>query len=154
MGSLRIVVVEDDAIIATLFEELLGMMGHQVCASVASEADAVVAARTLSPDLMIVDEWLNPGSGVTAMHTILKSGHVPHVYVTTNIARVRDVDPGAVIVSKPFREAELVNGMRLALSACPRSPGAGTATPAGESHAAPCVFSESAGTVAGLAQDG
>jgi CheY-like chemotaxis protein len=120
MSPLRILVVEDDAIIATLFEELLRMMGHQVCASVASEGDAIVAAQTLAPDLMIVDDRLNPGSGVTAMHTILQTGHVPHVYVTTNESRVRKAFPDAVIVSKPFRETDLVNGMRLALAAPPR----------------------------------
>ena len=117
MTPLRIVVVEDDAIIATLFEELLAIMGHKVCANVASEGEAVAAARTWSPDLIIVDERLGLGSGVAAMCKILQSGFVPHVYVTTHEVRVRDADPDAVIVSKPFREIDLVNGMRLALAA-------------------------------------
>jgi len=119
MRPLRIVVVEDDAIIATLFGDLLAIMGHHVCASVASEGAAVDAAQTWSPDLMIVDERLGLGSGVAAMLTILQSGFVPHVYVTTHEVRVRDIEPNAVIVSKPFREIDLVDGMRQALSAAP-----------------------------------
>ena len=119
MRSLSILVVEDDAMIAMLFEELLRTMGHQVCASVASEGAAIVAARALAPDLMIVDERLSPGSGVTAMHTILTTGHIPHVYVTTNESRIREAFPNAVIVSKPFRESDLVTGMGLALAALP-----------------------------------
>ena len=56
MTPLRILVVEDDAMIAMLFTEMLEGMGHDVCGSVASEAEAVAAARSLAPDLMIVDE--------------------------------------------------------------------------------------------------
>jgi len=119
MNPLRILVVEDDAVIAALFAELLAMLGHQVCATVASEGAAVLAAKVWSPDLMIVDERLGPGSGVSAMLEISRSGHVPHVYVTASSIRVRDIEPDAIIVSKPFRESELLNGMRLALEAAP-----------------------------------
>jgi CheY-like chemotaxis protein len=119
MGPLRILVVEDDAMIAMLFEELLRTMGHQVCASVASEGAAIIAARALAPDLMIVDERLSPGSGITAMHIILTTGHIPHVYVPTDETRVREAFPHAVIVCKPFRESDLVTGMGLALAAPP-----------------------------------
>jgi CheY-like chemotaxis protein len=112
---LRILVVEDDAVIASLFEELLAILGHQVCACVGSEDEAVTAAETHEPDIMIVDERLGAGSGVAAMSTILARGHVPHVYVTGNGAAVRQVQPDAVVVTKPFGEAELVAGMNRAM---------------------------------------
>ena len=44
MKALRVLVVEDDALIAMLLSELLAGMGHDVCATAASEADAVIAA--------------------------------------------------------------------------------------------------------------
>jgi CheY-like chemotaxis protein len=65
MAPLRVLVVEDDAIIAELFEELLGLMGHQVCASAATEAEAIDAAARCNPDLIIVDERLGKGSGAS-----------------------------------------------------------------------------------------
>ena len=89
MKPLRIVVVEDDAVIAYLCGELLESLGHEICACVGCEAEAICAAALHHPDLMIVDERIEGGSGVAAMSAILETGHVPHVYVTGNVARVR-----------------------------------------------------------------
>jgi DNA-binding response OmpR family regulator len=67
MKALRVLVVEDDALIAMLLSELLAGMGHDVCATAASEAEAVIAAIRYDPDLMIVDAGLGRGSGVSAV---------------------------------------------------------------------------------------
>src|SRR5436853_3517200 len=53
MKALRVLVVEDDALIAMLLTEMLAGMGHDVCATAATEADAVSAATRYDPDLMI-----------------------------------------------------------------------------------------------------
>jgi len=119
MTPLRIVVVEDDAIIATLVEELLEVMGHSVCANVATEHGAVAAASRWSPDLMIVDEQLGPGSGVCAMNKILLCGPMPHLFVSTHSLRIRAASANAIIVAKPFREQDLAVGIDLALAAVP-----------------------------------
>ncbi len=124
MTPLRILVVEDDAMIAMLFTEMLEGMGHDVCGSVASEAEAVAAARSLAPDLMIVDERLRIGTGPGAMIEILSRGHVPHLFVTGNPPRVQQVMPGSVVISKPFREAELIAGMNRAMSRAHAKPAA------------------------------
>ena len=63
METLRVLVVEDYALIAMLLSELLASMGHDVCATAASEAEAVIAAARYAPDLMIVDAGLGRGSG-------------------------------------------------------------------------------------------
>ena len=42
METLRVLVVEDYALIAMLLSELLASMGHDVCATAASEAEAVL----------------------------------------------------------------------------------------------------------------
>jgi DNA-binding response OmpR family regulator len=52
MEALRVHVVEDDALIATLLSQLLAGMGHDVCATAATEL-AVVAASRYKPDVMI-----------------------------------------------------------------------------------------------------
>lgn len=44
MKSLRILVVEDDAVIAMLLRELLAGIGHEVCETAANQRDAVAAA--------------------------------------------------------------------------------------------------------------
>ncbi len=113
MTALRIIVVEDDAVIGMLLAETLAGLGHHVCAIEATEAGAVAAAARHGPDLMIVDVHLGSGCGLSAMTTIARAGPVPHVFTTGH----RLVAPlsGAVVLSKPFREADLVRAMERAL---------------------------------------
>jgi CheY-like chemotaxis protein len=66
MKALRVLLIEDNALIAVLLAEQLAEMGHDVCATAATEADAVTAASRYKPDLMIVDAGLGGGSGVSA----------------------------------------------------------------------------------------
>ena len=41
MKALRVLVIQDDALIAILLAELLASMGHDVCATAATAAEAV-----------------------------------------------------------------------------------------------------------------
>ena len=88
-AALRVLVVEDDAIIGALLAEMLEGMGHDVCAVEATEADAVTAAARWRPDLMIVDVRLGEGSGVSAVDEIHRTGPIPHVFVSADIARLQ-----------------------------------------------------------------
>jgi len=115
MAALRVLVVEDDAIIGALLAEMLEGMGHDVCAVEATEADAVTAAARWRPDLMIVDVRLGEGSGVSAVDEIHRAGPVPHVFVSADISRLQSLRPGAAIIQKPYREADLARVIRRAL---------------------------------------
>lgn len=117
MKALRVVVVEDDALIGTLLAETLAGMGHDVRAIATTEADAVAAAVRCRPHLMIVDVGLGDGNGLSAVEAILRSGPVPHVFVTGDTSRVQTLRPDAVVVEKPFREADLAQAIRRALGA-------------------------------------
>ena len=94
MKALRVLVIEDDALIAMLLAELLAGMGHDVCATAATEAEAVIAATRYGPDLMIVDAGLGRGSGVSAVEEILRAGPVAHVFVSGDAERVRRAQAG------------------------------------------------------------
>jgi len=61
LKSLR--VVDDDALIAMLFGEILTGMGHEVCATAADQSETVAATARHKPDLMIVDGALREGNG-------------------------------------------------------------------------------------------
>jgi CheY-like chemotaxis protein len=74
MKALRVLVIEDDALIAILLAELLASMGHDVCATAATAAEAVNAATRYDPDLMIVDAGLGRESGVSVVEEILTPG--------------------------------------------------------------------------------
>eukprot|EP01037_Dinobryon_pediforme_P004309 gene4310-biopygen2579 len=115
---LRILVVDDDAIIATLLAAMLEDIGHVVCGIEATEAGAVAAASRERPDLMIVDALLQGESGVTAMETILRERFVPHVLMSGS--RLGDRGLAQVILRKPFMYAELVEAIgRATAIPCP-----------------------------------
>jgi CheY-like chemotaxis protein len=117
MEALRVLVAEDDALIALLLAELLAGMGHEVCARVATESEAVIAAAHYKPDLMIVDAGLRGGSGISAVEEICRTGPLAHVFISGDAERVRLRQPDAVVVRKPFRQAELARAIEVAWAA-------------------------------------
>ena len=52
MGHLRVLVVEDDALIGSLLSEVLSNMGHHVVAVVITEAGGIEVAALYEPDIM------------------------------------------------------------------------------------------------------
>jgi len=120
MKALRVLVIEDDALIAMLLAELLAGMGHEVCATAYSEAEAVIAATRYDPDLMIVDATLGRGSGITAVDEILRTRPTAHLFLSGDAERVRSRKPDAVIVRKPFRKADLAKAIDVAVAAVPK----------------------------------
>jgi len=121
MQPLRVLIVEDDAVIGVLLAELVRGMGHEVCDTAATEAAAVTAAERFAPDLMIVDARLGRGSGIAAVDEILRAWPVAHFFLSGDAEGVRNRRPGAVVVRKPFRIADLARAIDLALAAPPRA---------------------------------
>ena len=109
MSGLRIMVVDDDTMISSLLAMMLTDMGHEVCAVEATEAGAVAAEARFRPDLMIVDARLGAGSVVGVVEAILHSRKV--AYVLTSGARIDRSPPDAVILAKPFHEADLARAI-------------------------------------------
>jgi FixJ family two-component response regulator len=66
---------------------------------------------------MIVDARLGDGSGFTAMEEILRTGFVPHVFISGDILTLRALKPGTVAIQKPFDESVLVRAIQRALNA-------------------------------------
>jgi CheY-like chemotaxis protein len=94
----RVLVVEDEPMIALLLAELLTGLGWDVCAIEASEAGAVKAAAQLNPDLMIVDGQLGAGCGVAAVTQILKQSFVPHFLVSGDHRRIKTMLPSSIVI--------------------------------------------------------
>ncbi|HVC18107.1 MAG TPA: response regulator, partial [Rhodanobacter sp.] len=81
MKSLRVLVVDDDAVIGILLGDMLSQMGH-VCSVETSKATAVATASLFRPQFMIVDAELGDGSGASAVDEILRMGPVPHIFIS------------------------------------------------------------------------
>lgn len=69
LKPLRILIVEDEPLIAWALADMVGGLGYEVCATVASEAAAVEEAHRLVPDAILMDfrlaggaaDWLRRG---------------------------------------------------------------------------------------------
>lgn len=113
--SLRILVLEDDAIIGMLLAEMLEEMGHEVCAIEATETRAISAASRCKPELMIVDARLRQGSGISAVDKICLAEPVPHLFLSGDVSGVRAMRPHAIVVQKPCREGDLAKAIQSTL---------------------------------------
>jgi DNA-binding response OmpR family regulator len=122
MKAHRVLLMEDNALIGAFVAEMLAEMGHTVCGIEATETEAIAAALRFKPDLMIVDARLADGSGIAAVEEILRTGFVPHVFVSGDIGGVRALRPRAIVIQKPFRRAELDRAIQRALAAADAPP--------------------------------
>ncbi len=105
MRVLRILLVEDDEAISAVVAEVLAELGHQVCATATTEAEAVHAAAHHAPDLMLLDVYLRVGTGVAAMDSILRRTAMPHIFMTGGSRR--GIPANANVLYKPFGVAGL-----------------------------------------------
>lgn len=105
MRRLRILLIEDDAIISKVLAELLAEIGHEVCGTAGTELEAIAAAAKHAPDLMIVDANLQGGSGVSAMNAILRLTAMPHIFMTGG-SRL-SIPADVTMLHKPFGMAAL-----------------------------------------------
>lgn len=120
MESVRVLIVEDDAIVAADIESSLETMGYQVPDVVRKGDWALTAAREHEPELVLMDVRL-AGSmdGVEAGSSIVDELGIPVVYVTAYAdeetrARVRRTLPSGYLV-KPFSDRDLATAVEVAL---------------------------------------
>jgi two-component system, response regulator PdtaR len=116
MKRLRILIVEDEAVIALLLGETLESMGHEVCAIEGTQAGAIAAARRCRPDLLIVDERLGDGSGLAVVDEVLRDRPVPYIFASGDVFRVQRVMPHAVVMEKPYHAVELARAIGKAMA--------------------------------------
>lgn len=116
----RILVVDDEAIVAHDIAECLTHMGCEVVGTALSGPDAIAKAGSLRPDLIMMDIVLQgPMDGVEAATVIRQRHDVPCVFLTAYsdgavLARAKAAAPAGYMV-KPFEEAGLRSTVEIAL---------------------------------------
>ena|SRR5271157_3372839 len=119
-GNEKILIVEDDSIIAVTIEGRLKEFGYQVVGRAATGADAIKKALDLNPDLVLMDIHLKgPVDGIETAETIYGIHNIPVVYLTAfsdeaTLERANKTSPFGYIV-KPFTESTLKTTLRLAI---------------------------------------
>ena len=116
MTKLRVLIVEDEPIIAMLLAEVLTEQGYDVADIASTESEAIREAARQRPDVMIVDARLRQGSGLTAVSAILAQGFIPHVFMSGDRLTKTVMGPEAIVLQKPFQEADLLRAIAKALS--------------------------------------
>lgn len=121
MTPIRILIVEDEKLVADDLQEILQGLGYEIPASVASGEEALVKVAEVSPDLILMDIRL-AGSldGVQTADLIRSQFSIPIVYLTANadratLERVKASYPFGYIL-KPFNEKLLATTIDIALS--------------------------------------
>jgi CheY-like chemotaxis protein len=99
---MRVLIVEDEGLIALDLEGLVEAMGHEACGWATRAGEALRLARETAPDLVLMDVQLAGGdSGLDAARAISAELPVRMVFLTANPALV---DAAAL----PFRPAGVV----------------------------------------------
>ncbi|MCB0795778.1 MAG: LytTR family transcriptional regulator DNA-binding domain-containing protein [Flavobacteriales bacterium] len=119
--NVRIVVVEDDAVIAADLAALLGDLGYTVSATCPNARTAMLALARHEPDLLLLDIQLGQGAdGVRIAQEVNGTRPIPIIFVTSHtdpgtLERVKSVRPAGFII-KPFDEADLRTQIEIALA--------------------------------------
>ncbi len=101
----RILIIEDEPIIALDLELLVTDLGHTVVASVATRDQAVREALTHRPGLILADINLGEGgSGIDAVREILASFEVPVIFITAYPEKLLTGErpEPTYLIAKPF----------------------------------------------------
>ena len=103
----RVLVIEDEPIIAMDLETLVESLGHSVVGNARTRDEAVSMARKHRPGLVLADIRLADGSsGLDAVNDILASFEVPVIFITAypeSLLTGERPEP-TFLIAKPFRE--------------------------------------------------
>ncbi|RJP70674.1 MAG: response regulator [Ignavibacteriales bacterium] len=116
----RILIVEDEAIIAEDLREVLVRLGYDVVAYVSSGEQAIQKAVELKPDLILMDIMIQGDiDGIETAQFIKVRIDIPIIFVTGNadeqtLKRAKVSEPFGYIL-KPFEERELNTNIEIAL---------------------------------------
>src|SRR5512136_1219267 len=120
MSQVRILVVEDESVVAKDIQWSLKSLGYTICGWASSGEEALEKAEALKPDLVLMDIVLKGGvDGVEAAEHIRTNFDIPIVYLTAyadehTLERAKVTEPFGYIL-KPFEERELHTTIEVAL---------------------------------------
>src|ERR1700719_3213571 len=110
---LKVLIVEDDLMLADFAEEILVEHGYEVSGIARTVADAVALARHSHPDLVILDLRLADGGlGTEVAAQLPPLGRPGILYVTGNMSQVA-LTCGDACLAQPYRAADLLRGLEI-----------------------------------------
>ena len=101
----KVLIIEDEPIIAMDLENLVTELGHKVVAVAATRDDAVAKALSERPGLVLADINLGEGgSGIDAVSDILASFNIPVIFITAYPEKLLTGErpEPTYLIAKPF----------------------------------------------------
>lgn len=120
MAKVKILVVEDESIVAKDIQNSLKKLGYQVPTTVSSAEKAIEEVEENRPDLILMDIMLKGQmSGIEAANIIKERFGVPLIFLTAyaddnTLSKAKITEPYGYII-KPFKEKELQTTIEMAL---------------------------------------
>ena len=120
MTTGKIMIVEDEKVVAMDIRQTLRRLGHQVSACVASASEALEQVAQVKPDLILMDVVLKGGrDGIETARLIKQLCDVPIIYLTAHadqetLERAKRTEPFGYLI-KPFDQNELQTAIEIAL---------------------------------------
>ncbi|MGC1308141.1 MAG: response regulator [Phormidesmis sp.] len=120
MSATKVMIVEDESVIALDIKSSLNRLGYAVSGIAASGDAALRKIKTIRPDLVLMDIHLKGEmTGIEVSEQIKSDFQIPIVYLTANadsstFQEAKGTDPYAYIL-KPFEEKELGIAIEIAL---------------------------------------
>lgn len=120
LQKIKILVVEDERIVAKDIQNTLKNLGYEVVAISSTGEDAIDKARDLKPDIVLMDIVLKGAiDGIEAAKKIRSDFRIPIIYLTAyedgdTLDRAKITEPLGYIL-KPFEERDLHTTLEMAL---------------------------------------
>ncbi len=121
---LRVLLVEDEILIALELESLLQDLGHDVVGIASSSKDALALGQEAKPDLAFVDIHLADGpTGVDVARQLTAQHQVTVLFMTANAKRIPEDFGGAWgVIAKPYTERGVREALAYVTAGQPREP--------------------------------
>jgi DNA-binding response OmpR family regulator len=112
---LKVLIAEDDLMIADTAEEILVECGYEVCGIARTVAEGVALGLRHKPDLALIDLRLADGGLGTEIATQLGAiSRLGVLYATGNVSHLmRSAANGDACLAKPYSSADLQRGMEI-----------------------------------------
>jgi DNA-binding LytR/AlgR family response regulator len=109
---LKIMIVEDEALLALELEEEVEAAGHSVIGQAMSKQQAMAILERQVPEFAFVDVHLTDGpTGIDVGGHLAQRG-IPYVFVTGNLKRIPNDFVGAIgVIEKPYTMHGLQNAL-------------------------------------------
>jgi CheY-like chemotaxis protein len=116
----RILVVEDESIVAAMVEDMLAELGASAVGPAGTIERALEIAETAAFDAAILDVNVR-GELIDPVVRVLERRGVPFVFATGYGSVDRSPSPNAPILSKPYTQQNLERALTAALNAAAKS---------------------------------